>query len=276
MKEALGPRWAAVAARAMSSAEHVIRHRCGSHDTWSRTADGGFLICFATATEDEAAFRASAMAREIRNRLIGEGETEATATVSAMAAAVDVPQDPGRSGDMLATVIGERLNSRLAEIEARARDTLRRTVHSTSCRLEPVRDRRTRSITAHFARLPLEQEQQILAAYSTLPANERQNFDFDRLVLGVAANQAISELAQGGGLLVLLNVDFEVFLDRRRTELYRGVPGARQPAEGATHPRTVRSAERRPQEPRPGLRHAVAPVLSRHRLPVRQHGGPLG
>ncbi|MFZ0018968.1 MAG: PAS domain S-box protein, partial [Acetobacteraceae bacterium] len=220
VKEALGPRWAAVAARAMSSAEHVIRHRCGSHDTWSRTADGGFLICFATATEDEAAFRASAMAREIRNRLIGEGETEATATVSAMAAAVDVPQDPGRSGDMLATVIGERLNSRLAEIEARARDTLRRTVHSTSCRLEPVRDRRTRSITAHFARLPLEQEQQILAAYSTLPANERQNFDFDRLVLGVAANQAISEIAQCGGLLVLLNVDFEVFLDRRRTERY--------------------------------------------------------
>ena len=74
-----------------------------------------------------------------------------------MAAAVDVPQDPGRSGDMLATVIGERLNSRLAEIEARARDRLRRAVHSTSCRLEPVRDRRTRSITAHFARLPLEQ-----------------------------------------------------------------------------------------------------------------------
>jgi hypothetical protein len=113
VKEALGPRWSAMAARAMSSAEHVIRSRCGSHDTWSRTADGGFLIYFATDTEDEAAFRASAMAREIRTRLIGEGETEATATVSAIAAAVDVPHVPGRSPDMLATVIGERLNSRL-------------------------------------------------------------------------------------------------------------------------------------------------------------------
>jgi PAS domain S-box-containing protein len=96
------PRWATVASRAMSSADYVIRRRCGSHDTWSRTADGGFLICFATATEDEAAFRASAMAREIRIRLIGDGETEATATVSAIAAAVDVPQVPGRSGDILA------------------------------------------------------------------------------------------------------------------------------------------------------------------------------
>jgi PAS domain-containing protein len=220
VKEALGPRWAAVAARAMTSAEHVIRHRCGSHDTWSRTADGGFLICFGTATEDEAAFRASAMAREIRNRLIGEGETDATAAVSAIAAAVDVPQVPGRSPDMLATAIGERLNSRLAQIEARARDTLGHAVLSTRCRLEPVRDRRTHGIVADFARLPLEQEQRILAAYSTLPMNQRQNFDFDRLVLGVAANQAISEIAAGSGRLVLVNVDFEVFLDRRRTERY--------------------------------------------------------
>jgi PAS domain S-box-containing protein len=220
VREALGPRWAAVAARAMSSAEHVIRRRCGSHDTWSRTADGGFLICFASATEDEAAFRASAMAREIRTRLIGEGETEAIATVSAIAAAVDVPQVPGRSADMPATVIGERLNSRLAQIEARARDTLRHAVNSTRCRLEPVRDRHTHGIVAHFARLPLEQEQRILAAYSTLPMSERQNFDFDRLVLGVAANRAISDIAEGGGLLVLVNVDFEVFLDRRRTERY--------------------------------------------------------
>jgi hypothetical protein len=42
--------------------------------------------------------------------------------------------------------------------------------------LEPVRDRRTHGIVAHFARLPHMQEQRILAAYSTLPMNERQNF----------------------------------------------------------------------------------------------------
>ena len=151
---------------------------------------------------------------------MGDGETEATANVSAIAAAVDVPQVPGRSADMLATVIGERLNSRLAEIEARARETLRQAVLTTRCRLEPVRSRRTREVVAHFARLPLQQEQRILAAYSTLPMNERQDFDFDRLVLGVAAGQAITEIAAGGSLLILVNVDFEVFLDRRRTERY--------------------------------------------------------
>jgi PAS domain S-box-containing protein len=220
VKEALGSRWAAVAARAMASAEHVVRRRCGTLDTYSRTADGGFLICFADATEEEAAFRAAAMAREIRTRLVGEGETDATATVSAIAAAVHLPDVPGRPADMLAAIIGERLNSRLAQIEARARETLRQAVQTTSCRLEPVRSRRTREIVAHFARLPQEIEQRILAAYSTLPMNERQDFDFDRLVLGVAAEQAIAGIAEGGSALILVNVDIEVFLIRRRSERY--------------------------------------------------------
>jgi PAS domain S-box-containing protein len=220
VREALGSRWAAAAARAMASAEHVIRRRCGPRDTFSRTPDGGFLICFADATEEEAAFRAAALGREIRTRLVGDGETEATATVSAIAASVEVPHVPGRSADMLATAIAERLNNRLAEIEARARETLRQAVQTASCRLEPIRSLRTHEIVAHFAQLPLNLEQRLLAAYSTLPMNERQDFDFDRLVLGVAAERAITEIAEGGSLLVLVNVDFEVFLVRRRTERY--------------------------------------------------------
>ncbi len=51
------------------------------------------------------------MAREIRNRLVGEGETGATAGISATSAAIDVPNMPGRSPDMLPTIIGERLTA---------------------------------------------------------------------------------------------------------------------------------------------------------------------
>ena len=220
VKEALGSRWAETAARAMASAEHVVRRRCRPHDTWSRTADGGFLICFADATEDEAAFRAAAMAREIRIRLLGEGETGATASVSAIAAAVEVPNDPQRPSDMLATIIGERLNSRLAQIETQARETLRKAIRTTTCHLEPILSRHTKEIVARFASLPTDLELRILAAYSALPMNERSGFDFDRLVLGVAAEQALTEIAGGGSLLILVGLDCEVFLDRRRTERY--------------------------------------------------------
>jgi PAS domain S-box-containing protein len=220
VRAALGSRWAEVAAKAMTSAEHVVRRHCGPHDSWSRTTDGGFLICFADATESEGAFRAAALAREIRNRLIGEGETDEAAAVSAISAAVEVPHMPGRSPDMLAIIIGERLNGRLAQIEAQARETLRHAAYTTACRLEPIRSRRTKKVVAQFARLPAELELRFLAAYSALPMNERQEFDFDRLVLGVAAEQAITEIAEGGSMQILVNVEFEVFLDRRRTERY--------------------------------------------------------
>lgn len=63
-------------------------------------------------------------------------------------------------------------------------------------------------------------ENRILAAYSALPLNERQEFDFDRLVLGVAAERVITEIAKGGSLLILVNIDFDVFLVRRRMDRY--------------------------------------------------------
>jgi PAS domain S-box-containing protein len=220
VKQALGSRWAGVAARAMASAEHVVRKHCGPRDTWSRTADAGFLICYADATEDEASFRAATLAREIRARLIGDGETQAAATVTAIAASVEVPHVPDRTDDMLAAAISERLNSRLAQIEEQARNTLREAAQISTCCLEPVYNRRTHEIAAHFARLPSELENRLLAAYSALPTNERQDFDFDRLVLGVAAEQALSEIAKGGSQLILMNVEFDVFLVRRRTERF--------------------------------------------------------
>ena len=93
----------------------------------------------------------------------------------------------------------------------------------TACRLGPVRSGHTGEVVANFAKLPNDLERRIFAAYSTLPANERQSFDFDRLVLGIAADQAIAEIGSGASHLVLVNVDFEVFLERRRTERYVAV-----------------------------------------------------
>jgi len=220
VKTALGPRWAEVATRVMASAEHVIQRRCGPRDTWSRSTDGGFLICFADATEQEAAFRAATIAREVRVRLIGEGELSTTALVSAITASVDLPDTPGQSPDMLAAAIGERLNARLAEIETRARETLRHAVHTATCEISAVRSRHMSEIVGYFATLPHDLEREVQCALAALPAREGQAFDFDRLVLGVAAEQAVSDLAAGKTQPIMIAVEFEVFLDRRCTERY--------------------------------------------------------
>ena len=220
VKASLGSRWAAAAERVMASAEHVIKRHCGPRDTYSRTQDGEFLICFGEATEDEAAFRAATISREIRKRLIGEGETGPAAQVSAMTAAVEVQNQPGRSADMLGATISERLNGRLAEIEEQARVTLRGAAVAATCELEAVRGRRSEQPVAQYAQLPHELEWRIQAAYCALPSAERKTFDFDRLVLGVVAEQIVVDLAAGRSTPILVNVDFEVFLDRRCTERY--------------------------------------------------------
>jgi len=220
VRAALGSRWASVSSRVMASAEHVIRRRCGPRDSWSRTVDGGFLICFGDATEQEAAFRAATIVREMRVRLIGEGEAPSTAYVTAITGSVELPDQPGQSPDMLAVAIGERLNARLGEIEGRARETLQQAIHTATCQLAPVRSRHTGEIVGHFATLPHALEHAVDCALSALPARESQAFDSDRLVLGVAAEQVIGKLAAGNAHPIMVNVDFEVFLDRRRTERY--------------------------------------------------------
>jgi PAS domain S-box-containing protein len=220
VKASLGDRWPAVAARAMSSAEHVIRRRCGTHDTWSRTADSGFLICFGEATEDEAAFRASAIAREIRSRLIGEGESPAAAQVSAVTAAVDMPDSAGQTQDMIAAAIMQRLNAQLAEIERRARDCLAEAMHSASCELTAIHSRHLSEIVGHLAALSSDLERRIQSALVALPPREAQAFDFDRLMLRLAATQVVSAIGAGDRRPVLVPIDFEVFLDRRCGERY--------------------------------------------------------
>ena len=220
VKSALGERWPAVAARVMHSAEHVVRRRCGEHDTWSRTADCGFLICFAEATEDEASFRATAIAREIRTRLIGEGEPPTTAYASAIATTVTVPNRPGTTPDMIAEAINERMNARLAEIEGKARETLARAVREANCALVTVRSRMLNEIAGHFAALPTVLEHRVQSALAALPMQEAREIDYDRLVLGLAATQVIATLGTIQLRPVYVAVDFDVFLDRRSAERY--------------------------------------------------------
>ncbi len=220
VKTALGPRWEALASRVMASAEHVIRTRCGPKDTWSRTTDGEFLICFGEATEEEAAFRAAAIAREVRTRLIGEGVSASIAQVTAITAAVELPDQPARSPDGLVTAISERLNARLAEIETRARQTLRQALQGATCELAAVLSRHQRGVVCHFGSLPRVLERGIQCALTALPVRESQAFDFDRLVLGAAAEQIVAQLSTGTTLPIMVTVDFEVFLDRSSIERY--------------------------------------------------------
>jgi PAS domain S-box-containing protein len=220
VKASLGSRWPAVATRAMQTAEHIVKRRCGPRDSWSRTDDSGFVILFGDATEEEAALRAATIARDIRIRLIGEGQQQSTACVSAITRTVDLPDQPGRSPDMLAAAIDQRLNAHLVEIEGHARDTLRLAVENAACKLNHVRCRNKFEIVGDFATLPPALEQSVQSALLALPSSDRETFDYDRFVLVAAAAKLIEKIAVSSSLPVLVPVDFEIFMNRRRTERY--------------------------------------------------------
>jgi len=223
VKTALGDRWPVVADRVLRSAEHIITRRCGPHDTWCRTKDSTFIVCFANATQNEAAFRAAAIAREIRNRLIGEGETPATAYTSAITTTIAVPDLPGAAPDALGEMIYQTLNGSLAEIESRARSTLARVVRDASCVISPVHAGALGKVVADFASLPQELEHQVRCALVALPMREAQEFDFDRLILATSAQQILTKLAGGGLRTMFVPVSFEMFHDRRTMDRYLAV-----------------------------------------------------
>ncbi len=107
--------------------------------------------------------------------------------------------------------------------------------------MEEIRGSNLVSVVAHFARVPWQLERRIHAALAALPARETAVFDLDRMVLQLASEQASRALADGRREPILLDVEFEMFLDRRRTERYVAAS----------------------QELDERLRHRLVPVLAR-------------
>jgi PAS domain S-box-containing protein len=219
VRAALGERWPAAATRAMATATAVIQRRCGPQDTYEQIDDTSFLMCFGTLSEPEASFRAAAIAREIRERLIGQGHDNETAEVRAIVATVRFP-DRGETGRALRAVLLAGLDQQMQRLEAEARQTLQDAMSCDACVLEPISGRNPEEIVANLVRLPAELERKVLCAMSILPQREAEAFDLDGLLLGLAAQQVLNALGQGDTGKLLVNIRFDVFGSRAAIERY--------------------------------------------------------
>ena len=215
----MGARWKIVAERAMATAEAVIKRRCGPEDSYSRSDETSFLICFGVLAEQEAAFRAAMIGREIRDRLIGQGSDPDTAFVRSLAAAVRLSQDGAAAESLQATLL-DGLNGQLERIESEARQTLKVALTGAVSDLARITGRNANETVAMQVNLPGKLERGVIAALSSLPAHEAKAFDLDGLLLGLAARQAVNDMAQGDATPLLVNVRFDVFATRPATERY--------------------------------------------------------
>ena len=219
VRAALGERWPALAERVMATAETVIKRHCGPQDSFSRSDDTSFLMCFGSLSEEEASFRAAMIGREIRNRLIGQGEDPDSAHVRAIAATVRFP-DHGQSGAALNAILLAGLDDQLERVEREARVTLNRALAEATCELDPVQGRQAGQTVAARVLIPAKLERQLTCALAALPPREAQAFDPDGLLLGLAAQQAMAGIAQGDTLPLLVAINFDIFATRMTTERF--------------------------------------------------------
>ena len=220
VRAALGDRWPAVAARAMATAEVVLKHRCGPQDSYSRADDTSFVVCFGALSEQEAAFRAAMIGREIRDRLIGQGETPDTAFVRTIAAKVRIPAQASLSDGTFHASLLDGLDKQLAHVEEEARQILRAAWAGSVCELNSVSGSDTGKAIANQICLPGELEQRLLIALSALTPKESAEYDLDAMLVALAAQQVISAMRRGVQTPLLVNVRFDVFLTSAATQRF--------------------------------------------------------
>ena len=215
VRESLGPRWAALKERAMASAEWVLRRRLGPHDTFSVAEESGFIVRFANISEEEAGFRAAAIGSEIRQRLIGQGESPEAAHV--FAAAVALP--PGKANlpaPDFAEMVKQRVGQRLRAIQETARANLARALEDTPYDAEPVYSRETSTPVGWCIRFNSATQRALDVVMAALPAAETATLDQDVMLLGFAQHCLVERALQSPGSMVFVTLSSSVLLVRKR------------------------------------------------------------
>jgi diguanylate cyclase (GGDEF)-like protein/PAS domain S-box-containing protein len=220
VKAALGARWPAHAERAMNVAETILRRRLASKDVFSRTRDQGFVICFAEGNEQEAAFRAATIAREIRSRLIGDGDDPANSSVTAITQSIPIGDADRENGRALMSALENRLDAARAEAERIARAELSIAMAGATLEPEQLFDSVGKPVPIVFVGLPQDVQDQIDIAVATLPSLDGVDADQDVLKLTLTVEAALADIAARRSGVYLLPLDFALFTHRKRQSRY--------------------------------------------------------
>ncbi|MGD0104075.1 MAG: PAS domain-containing protein [Rhodopila sp.] len=219
VRKALGDRWPAAAERSMTTAESVIKRNCGPQDSYSRADDTSFLMCFGELSEEESSFRAAMIGREIRSRLIGQGEDPDNADVRSIAAVVRFP-DQGASGASLQAVLSDGLDGQLERLEREARLTLRDAFAGAAGDVEPIFGNNAALTVASQVFIPYKLGRQLACALAALPRSESSAFDLGGLLFGLAARHAVTSMARGDNTPLLVKLGFDIFATRAASERF--------------------------------------------------------
>lgn len=220
VKQATGERWPKLRERTLRVAAGIIRKRLSNADVFSVTADDGFVICFADLDEEAAAFKAKAVAEEIRATLIGELGAPEAARITAHAAAIPVEAADVEAAGSIAGVLEARLEQSRREIEKQAYTLLRKAVETAKITLDPVFAASGQRSPIVLTQLPNILRLKLGRVQAALADDPAITLETDLLVLGLTTAHATAALHRGANQLYIVPVDCDNFLARNRAEKY--------------------------------------------------------
>ena len=216
IREALGERWQDVSAGVFTLAEHILRRHIGPNDACHRTADDGFLVCFAELDEAEAQVKAQTIADEIRATLASVAPEMAGANVTGFAARVSIDSTESGSDEAIIHALEGRLAREKRRLEGGAIEALRGGLANAQAVFQKVRTETNQVAPFTMVRLPKALE----SALDTLRALGRPDYGLEAelLVLTGAAERLLGELTATRTDVIIVPVRMSTLVQRREAE----------------------------------------------------------
>jgi PAS domain S-box-containing protein len=216
VRKALGERWRDVSASVFALAEHILRRHIGPNDSCHRTADDGFLVCFAELDEAEAHTKAQTIADEIRATLTSVAPEMASAGVTGFAARVSIDSNESGSDEAIIQALEGRLARERRRLEGGSIETLRSGLASAQALFQRVRTETNQVAPFTVVRMPKPLE----SALDTLRALGRPDFGLEAelLLLTGAAEKLLGELTAPRTDVIIVPVRMATLVQRRDAE----------------------------------------------------------
>ena len=256
VKEALGDRWERRSEVIFSLAERIIKRRLGPKDVCQRGDGGHFTLCFAESGESAAAFKARAIAEEIRAVILGKefGDEDAAFAAEVKQVQDDISSQNGGvsalsvdseahevtlgveeiedSNDLLG-LLTSRLEAAAAASKKSEREILMEVANNAELELKSFEDQKGEITPFQLAVFDAQAEGKIEALRSYRPASHQLVRDLDILLLSKVAEEILRR-PPGKNVVLVVNIHFSTIDTKQNLEKFKQLCGAlTEPARAA-------------------------------------------
>ncbi len=217
IKDELGSRWPRFAEQIDQIATNIIRGHLTRWDSFTRKAnEDGFLVCFPRLDTTEAWFKAQAIAREIKEQILGEDQRNADidgelsdsqiarlSNVSAYADSIELPPQEAFDDTSLSVFVDSTLEQAAVTYKARAKDVLADIAQTGFVRPRPVLAANATATNLEICEFDPKSQAKIKRLLACAEEDAATLAELDLTTLGLASEYLQRRVVNDRHLLVL-------------------------------------------------------------------------